>query len=182
MVCGVHQLRTSCQGIIKPIPGSSFVFLLRAQDKILLFYNHYKTAKISCFICSSAPAPRCPATSSHHLHWFNVTVRVKPINCYGGRRSSFCNPDFGTFFNLAALLYEYTELIPGFHHTFWASVFADKWIRKSDAHIRCNGNHPCEGQYVLLWAYGTQNFLIFITFICYNKYGAVVYTLNMVSV
>jgi len=33
-----------------------------------------------------------------------------------------------------------------------------------------------------LWAYGTKNFLIFITFICCANYAAVVYTLNTVPV
>ena len=137
---------------------------------------------ISCVTCWSAPAPGV----QQHLRTIYIglmlQLRVKPKDSYGRTRSCFCNPNFGTFFNLSSLLYEYTEIISGFHHTFWASVIADKWIRESDAHIRCHGNNPSEGQYVLLWAYGTQNFLIFFTFICYNNNAAVVYTLNTVSV
>ena len=56
----------------KTIPGPSFVFLLSVQYKTLLFYNHNNTAnqlrRLLIRSCSG-----CPATSSHHLHWFNVT-------------------------------------------------------------------------------------------------------------
>jgi len=165
----------------KTIPGSSSVFVLSVQYKTLLFYTNNKTAnQLRHLLIRSCS--RCPATSSHQLQWFNVTVRVKPTDWHGESRSCFCNPNFRTFLNFAALVYEYTELTSGFHHTFWASVFADKWIRESDSHIRCHGNTPCEGQCVLLWAHGTQNFLNFITSICYANYAAVVYTLSTVSV
>jgi hypothetical protein len=78
--------------------------------------------------------------------YIGLMLHVNVNDSYGGSLSSFCNPNFGTFFNPAARLHEYTEFMSEFLHTFFfASVSADKWIRESDAHIRCHGNNPCDG-------------------------------------